>query len=105
MPAIHAQALHGASAASPTEVAAAEDRSHQLEPGLPALAENLRDPEDRLNRRGERLIELEPALAARRAERVAPDQRSAALIAEAEARAATTVRETEERAKAQIAAA
>ncbi len=93
MPAPNAQALQAAAAASSAAAAAAEDRSLQLETDLRALAENLRDVEERLNRRGERLIELERELASSRAERVALDQRASALVSEAEARAASAIRE------------
>jgi hypothetical protein len=96
MPAFNAQAAQAAVAAAAASgaaaVAAAEDRSLQLETDLRALAENLRDVEERLTRRGERLIELERELASSRAERVALDQRAASLIREAEERAATAIR-------------
>ena len=72
MPALNTQALQAATApSSSAAVAAAVDRSLQLETDLRALAENLRDVEERLTRRGERLIELERELASSRAERVA----------------------------------
>src|SRR5262249_34460645 len=78
MPTLNAQAAQAANiTSSAAAVAAAEDRSLQLETDLRALAENLRDVEERLTRRGERLIELERDLAASRAERVALDQRAA----------------------------
>ncbi len=105
IPAPNAQALQAAAAASSAAAAAAEDRSLQLETDLRALAENLRDVEERLTRRGERLVELERDLASSRAERVALDQRAASLVSEAEERAAKAIREAEERAKSQIAAA
>jgi chromosome segregation ATPase len=108
MPALSAQAVQAAAAAAAASGAAAaaasDDRSLQLETDLRALAENLRDVEERLNRRGERLVELERELASSRAERVALDQRSAALVSEAEQRAVAAIREMEERAKLQIAA-
>src|SRR3954469_15848421 len=106
MPAPSAQAMQAAAATSrAAAVAAAEDRSLQLETDLRALAENLRDVEERLTRRGERLIELERELASSRAERLALDQRTATLVSENEARATAAIREAEERAKSQVTAA
>jgi chromosome segregation ATPase len=103
MPALNAQAA-AAAASGAAAIAAAEDRSLQLETDLRALAENLRDVEERLTRRGERLIELERELANSRAERIALDQRTATLVSEAEARASAAIRDAEERAKAQTSA-
>src|SRR5262245_28308943 len=85
MPA-NVQAAQAAAANAAAAQSAAEDRSHQLETDLRALAENLRDVEGRLTRKGERLIELERELANARAERIAVDERAARLIAEAEAK-------------------
>ena len=51
MPALNAQAA-AAAASGAAAIAAAEDRSLQLETDLRALAENLRDVEERLTRRG-----------------------------------------------------
>src|SRR3954470_3256320 len=102
MPAINAQALQTATSASSAAVAAAEDRSLQLETDLRSLAENLRDVEERMTRRGERLVELERELASSRAERVALDQRSAALLSEAEERAKAQVAAAEELARSQV---
>ena len=103
MPALNVQAAAAASGGA--AVAPAQDRSLQLETDLRALAENLRDVEERLTRRGERLIELERELASSRAERLAIDQRTTALVSEADARAAAAIREAEERANSQVTAA
>src|SRR5689334_15985842 len=73
MPAVTAQAAQAAAAAVAAQ-SAAEDRSLQLETDLRALSENLRDVEERLTRKGERLIELERELANARAERIALDE-------------------------------
>jgi chromosome segregation ATPase len=105
VPAINAQAAQAASASGAAAIAAAEDRSLQLETDLRSLAENLRDVEERLTRRGERLIELERELASSRAECKALDQRTAALVGDAEARARAQVTAAETLAKSQIAAA
>ncbi len=110
MPTLNAQAAQAATAAaavagSAGTVGAAEDRSLRLETDLRALSGNLRDVEERLTRKGERLIELERELANARAERVAVDERAASLVSEAQARAANAIRESEERAAALVTAA
>ena len=69
----HAAATPGTPASTPV------DRTMQLEIDLRSLSESLRDVEERLTRKGERLIELERELANARAER-SPSS-SAPLIA------------------------
>jgi chromosome segregation ATPase len=70
-----------------------EKRAH-LEAGLHALSDNLRDVEERLKRKGERLAEIEQALARAQAERAASAQQSQQLTGElAKARAAIAVTE------------
>src|SRR5688572_28624846 len=97
------QAALQAEAAQSAAVTAAQDRSLQLETDLRALSENLRDVEERLTRKGERLIELERELASSRAERVAVDERAASLVSAADARAAAAIGEAEARLAAVVA--
>ena len=68
-------------AAAPAD-ASAEDRSFQLEINLRALSTSLKDVEERLTRKGERLNELERELASTRGERAAADERALALTQE-----------------------
>jgi len=68
-------------AAAPAEPSA-EDRSNQLEINLRALSTSLKDVEERLTRKGERLNELERELESTRNERAAADQRALALTQE-----------------------
>jgi chromosome segregation ATPase len=96
LPSLNQAALQAAAVVSQSAaVAAAQDRSLQLETDLRALSENLRDVEERLTRKGERLIELERDLANSRAERLAVDERAASLVSEANARAAAALAEAE----------
>jgi chromosome segregation ATPase len=95
--------------ASPEGVAAAATgaKRTQVEVSLHALSENLREVEERLERKGERLAQIEQALAHANAERAAAEQRSKQLTAEleqsraavvaAEARIAELLRAVEER--------
>src|ERR1700761_3879367 len=70
-----------------------EKRAH-LEVSLHALSDNLREVEERLKRKGERLSEIEKALAHANAERAVAEQRSQQLTAElAHARAAIAAAE------------
>lgn len=93
LPAMSQAALQAAAAASQSAVTAAQDRSLQLEADLRSLSESLRDVEERLTRKGERLIELERDLASSRAERIAIDERAASLVSAAEARTAAAIAE------------
>ncbi|HEY5101631.1 MAG TPA: FHA domain-containing protein [Steroidobacteraceae bacterium] len=68
-------------AAAPADPSA-EDRSIQLEINLRALSTSLKDVEERLTRKGERLNELERELASTRAERAAADERALTLMQE-----------------------
>jgi chromosome segregation ATPase len=68
-------------AAAPADPSA-EDRSIQLEINLRALSTSLKDVEERLTRKGERLNELERELASTRGERAAADERALALTQE-----------------------
>jgi chromosome segregation ATPase len=68
-------------AAAPADPSA-EDRSIQLEINLRALSTSLKDVEERLTRKGERLNELERELAATRDERAAADARALQLTQE-----------------------
>lgn len=79
----------GGGAASVTDA-----RRTQLEVSLHALSENLREVEDRLKRKGERLAQIEQALAHANAERAAAEQHSKQLTTElAQARAAVVATE------------
>ena len=70
-----------------------EKRAH-LEAGLHSLSDNLREVEERLKRKGERLAEIEQALALANADRAVAEQHSQQLTAElAKARAAAAVSE------------
>jgi septal ring factor EnvC (AmiA/AmiB activator) len=70
-----------------------EKRAH-LEAGLHSLSDNLREVEERLKRKGERLAEIEQALALANAERAVAEQHSQQLTAElAKTRAAAAVSE------------
>ena len=97
LPALSPQAV-AAAAANLAAPPVADERSLQLEVDLRSLSENLRDVEDRLSRKGERLNELERELANARAERAAAEERAAALISAAEERAAAQMSAAEERA-------
>jgi chromosome segregation ATPase len=77
----------------------AEDRSIQLEINLRALSTSLKDVEERLTRKGERLNELERELASTRGERAAADERALALtqeLAQSQASLAATEARSEE---------
>jgi chromosome segregation ATPase len=90
MPALPASAAATVAAAAPavsTPVSPPVDRTMQLEIDLRALSASLRDVEERLTRKGERLLELERELANARTERVAADQRATAALNAAEERA------------------
>lgn len=76
----------------------ADEHTLQLEVDLRALSASLRDVEERLTRKGERLVELERELANARTERIALDERAAALILAAEEQAAARISAVEERA-------
>jgi chromosome segregation ATPase len=107
MPAPNMQALHAAAASAAaantaavgeaSAVAVAESRTARLETDLRSLSESLRDVEERLTRKGERLIVLERELVNARAERIAVDERAAMLVSEAEKRAAALVAEADAR--------
>jgi chromosome segregation ATPase len=56
-----------------------DDKRSQLEVSLHALSDNLREVEERLQRKGERLAEIEQALAHAQAERTAVEQHSKQL--------------------------
>jgi chromosome segregation ATPase len=74
--------------------AISDEKRTQLEVSLHALSNDLRDVEERLKRKGERLVEIEKALADANAERSVVEQRSQQLTAElAQARAATAAAE------------
>jgi chromosome segregation ATPase len=80
-------------AAAAPVVANDEKRTH-LEVSLHALSDNLREVEERLKNKGERLSEIEKALAHANAERAVAEQRSQQLTAElAHARAAIAAAE------------
>ena len=75
-------------AAAPSEPLV-DERSTQLEINLRALSTSLKDVEERLTRKGERLTELEHELASTRSARIATEERAGALMKEvAEVRAA-----------------
>jgi chromosome segregation ATPase len=95
MPALSHSAAAPAAGGPP--VASPVDRTMQLEIDLRALSASLRDVEERLTRKGERLIELERELANARAERVAVEEHAAAALSAAEARAAALAAAGEER--------
>jgi chromosome segregation ATPase len=61
-----------------------DERSAQLEINLRALSDSLKDVEERLTRKGERLNELERELASSHSVRQATEERAAALTAELE---------------------
>ncbi len=74
--------------------AAVDEKRTQLEVSLHALSDNLREVEERLKYKGERLAEIEKALAHSNAERAVAEQRSKQLTAElAHARAAIAAAE------------
>jgi chromosome segregation ATPase len=78
---------------APTSAVVEEKRTH-LEVSLHALSDNLREVEERLKHKGERLTEIEQALAHAHAERAVAEQRSQQLTGElAKARAALAVTE------------
>ena len=99
-------------AATPAPVVTDEKRT-QLEVSLHALSDNLREVEERLKHKGERLTEIEKALAHANAERAVAELRSKQLtgelaqaraaVAAAEARAAELQRGLEERDSANLA--
>src|SRR5579863_8934444 len=62
-----------------------DERSAQLEINLRALSDSLKDVEERLTRKGERLNELERELASAHSVRQATEERAASLSAELEA--------------------
>jgi predicted nucleic acid-binding Zn-ribbon protein len=71
-----------------------DDKRTHLEVSLHALSDNLREVEERLKRKGERLSEIEKALAHANAERAVAEQRSQQLTSElAHARAAIAAAE------------
>ncbi|HEY6925561.1 MAG TPA: FHA domain-containing protein [Steroidobacteraceae bacterium] len=71
-----------------------DEKRTQLEVSLHALADDLREVEERLKRKGERLIDIERALAHAHAERAVAEQRSQQLTTElTQARAALEVAE------------
>jgi chromosome segregation ATPase len=59
-----------------------DERSTQLEVNLRALSTSLKDVEERLTRKGERLTELEHELASARNSRIATEERASALLKE-----------------------
>src|ERR1700689_4184647 len=68
-----------------------DERSAQLEVNLRALSTSLKDVEERLTRKGERLTELELELASARSARIATEERAGALLKEvADVRTALT---------------
>ncbi len=72
----------------------AEEKRTALEVSLHALSDNLRDVEERLRVKGERLVELEKALAYASVERSVAEQQSRQLTADlAQARAASAAAE------------
>src|ERR1700733_5724413 len=73
-----------------------DERSTQLETNLRALSDSLKDVEERLTRKGERLTELERELASAHGVRQATEERAAALAAELEGIRAS-LQETEAR--------
>jgi chromosome segregation ATPase len=81
--------------AAPAGVAAIGDENRtQLEISLHALSDNLREVEERLKRKGERLTEIEKALAHANAERAVAELRSQQLTSElTQARAALAASE------------
>jgi chromosome segregation ATPase len=105
MPALSsATALAAAASSAAANVPpVADERSLQLENDLRSLSENLRDVEERLTRKGERLLELERELANAREERVAAEARAAALLEATEERAASLAGAAEERAASLVA--
>jgi chromosome segregation ATPase len=96
-----------APSAAPTPPPAVDENRTQLEVTLRALSDDLRDVEERLKYKGERLAEIEKALAHANAERSVAEQRAQKLTAEltqaratlaaAEARVAGLQRNLEER--------
>ncbi len=86
------------SAAAAAQPAVPQDRSVQLENDLRSLSENLRDVEERLTRKGERLLELERDLANARAERTATEQRASEQLQAADAKNTLLAGAAEERA-------
>ena len=86
------------SAAAAAQPAVPQDRSVQLENDLRSLSENLRDVEERLTRKGERLLELERDLANARAERTATEQRASEQLQAADAKNTLLAAAAEERA-------
>ena len=84
----------GEAAPSGPAIAASDEKRTQLEVSLHALSDNLREVEERLKRKGERLTEIEKALAHANAERAVAELRSQQLTAElTQARAAFTAAE------------
>ena len=100
LPALSVNTPTGLASTAPAPAAPPVDRTMQLEIDLRALSASLRDVEERLTRKGERLIELERDLANSRAERAAAEERAAAALSAAEARAASIAAAGEERATA-----
>jgi chromosome segregation ATPase len=98
LPALSVNTPTGLATPAPAPAAPPVDRTMQLEIDLRALSASLRDVEERLTRKGERLLELERELANSRAERAAAEQRATAAVSAAEARAATAVSAAEARA-------
>jgi chromosome segregation ATPase len=106
-----AEAAPSGSATAPAALVAApvvgDEKRTQLEVSLHALSDDLREVEERLRRKGERLTEIEKALAHANAERAVAELRSQQLTSEltqaraglaaAEARAAEIERGVEER--------
>jgi predicted nucleic acid-binding Zn-ribbon protein len=93
VPALQASAASAAAAPAATPAVTPSgtppvDRTMQLEIDLRSLSASLRDVEERLTRKGERLIELERELANSRAERAAAEKRAVAAVSAAEERAA-----------------
>jgi hypothetical protein len=76
-----------ASAAAAMASAVVDEQRTHIEADLRALSANLREVEERLTRKGQRLIEIENELAESRSERAATEARAASLATElAEAR-------------------
>ena len=85
-----------AGAVAPTSPVVGDDKRTQLEVSLRGLADDLREVEERLKHKGERLSEIEKALAHANAERSVAEQRSQQLTADL-AHARATIAATEAR--------
>ena len=92
---IPASALAAAPSVAPAPAVATDEKRTHLEVSLHALSHNLREVEERLKYKGERLSEIEKALAHANAERAVAEQRSQQLTSElARARAAVAAAES-----------